>query len=110
MIKNKKQVIRLTESDLHRIIKESVNKILREESSEGVQVRPYTNNVFCVGNNSEVKFYVDRNGQFYDKNMQPTNNVACLTDYDAQQVAKELNKSVGNKFHWDMFRGGNGMF
>ena len=27
---NKKQVIRLTESDLHRIVKESVNKILKE--------------------------------------------------------------------------------
>ena len=26
-----KQVIRLTESDLHRIVKESVNKILKEE-------------------------------------------------------------------------------
>ena len=28
----KKQVIRLTESDLHRIVKESVNKLLRENS------------------------------------------------------------------------------
>ena len=30
----KKQVIRLTESDLHRIIKESVNRILKEEDYE----------------------------------------------------------------------------
>ena len=29
-----KQVIRLTESDLHRIIKESVNRILRESNEE----------------------------------------------------------------------------
>lgn len=29
----KKQVIRLTESDLHRVIKESVNKVLKENSS-----------------------------------------------------------------------------
>ena len=28
---NKKQVIRLTESDLHRIVKESVNRILKED-------------------------------------------------------------------------------
>ena len=77
-----------------------------EAQSESVQVRPYTENVFAVGNNSGVKFYVDINGRFYDKNMQLTNNVACLTDYDAQQVASQLNQAIGNKFHWDMFRGG----
>jgi len=104
-----KKLIRLTESDLHRIVKESVNKILMEAQSEGVQVRPYTENVFAVGNNSGVKFYVDRNGRFYDGNMQPTKNVACLTDYDAQQVANQLNKALGNMFHYDMFRGGNSM-
>ena len=87
-------------------MKESVNKILMEAQSEGVQVRPYTENVFAVGNNSGVKFYVDRNGRFYDGNMQPTKNVACLTDYDAQQVANQLNKALGNMFHYDMFRGG----
>jgi len=27
---NKKQIVRLTESDLHRIVKESVNKVLKE--------------------------------------------------------------------------------
>ena len=27
---NKKQIVRLTESDLHRIVKESVNRILKE--------------------------------------------------------------------------------
>jgi hypothetical protein len=32
----KKQIIRLTESDLHRIIKESVKKILRETDCAGV--------------------------------------------------------------------------
>ena len=95
------------ESDLHKIVKESVNKILMEAQSEGVQVRPYTENVFAVGNNSGVKFYVDRNGRFYDKNKQPTKNVNCLTDYDATQVAKQLNKTIGNMFHWEMFRGGN---
>ena len=104
-----KKLIRLTENDLHRIVKESVNRILMEAQSEGVQVRPYTENVFAVGNNSGIKFYVDRNGRFYDGNMQPTKNVACLTDYDAQQVANQLNKALGNMFHYDMFRGGNSM-
>jgi hypothetical protein len=102
-----KKLIRLTENDLHKIVKESVNRILMEAQSEGVQVRPYTENVFAVGNNSGVKFYVDRNGRFYDGNMQPTKNVACLTDYDATQVASQLNKAIGNMFHWDMFKAGN---
>ena len=31
-----KQIIRLTESDLHRIVKESVEKILSEEVDEGI--------------------------------------------------------------------------
>ena len=30
-----KQIIRLTESDLHRIVKEAVNKIIREEFGPG---------------------------------------------------------------------------
>ena len=101
-----KKLIRLTEQDLHRIVRESVNKILMEAQSEGVQVRPYTENVFAVGNNSGVKFYVDRKGRFYDKNMQPTRNVNCLTDYDADQVTSELNQAIGNMFHRDIFRGG----
>ena len=102
-----KKLIRLTESDLHKIVKESVNKILMEAAqSEGVQVRPYTNNVFAVGNNSGVKFYVDRRGVFYDKNMQPTRNVRCLTDYDADQVTRQLNQAIGNMFHRDIFRSG----
>jgi hypothetical protein len=32
-----KQIIRLTESDLHRIIKESVNRILRESNEEDLE-------------------------------------------------------------------------
>lgn len=34
MNNNKKQIVRLTESDLHRIIKESVNNILNEAFSD----------------------------------------------------------------------------
>ena len=104
-----KNRVRLTENDLHRIVNESVKRILMEAQSEGIQVRPYTANVFAVGNSNGVKFYVDRNGRFYDRNMQPTKNVACLTDYDASQVAHQLNKEIGNMFHWDLFRCGNSM-
>lgn len=33
--KNMKQIIRLTESDLHRIVRESIQKILREDGEAG---------------------------------------------------------------------------
>ena len=39
---NNKQVIRLTESDLHRIIKESVNKVLKEVSLKGKSGKEYS--------------------------------------------------------------------
>lgn len=35
---NKKQIVRLTESDLHRIVKESVTKILKESAYDDVYV------------------------------------------------------------------------
>ena len=41
-METRKQVIRLTESDLHRIIKESVNRILKESIMDNLnlQVEP----------------------------------------------------------------------
>ena len=36
---NMKKVIRLTESDLHRIVKESVNRILNESDGGGINGR-----------------------------------------------------------------------
>lgn len=107
------QRIRLTEGDLHRIVKESVKKVLKEyggmgrsQASTGANVKPYTSNMWVVSDNTGVRFYVDRNGNFYDSNKQPTHNVRGLTDFDAGEVAYELNKAIGNMFHWDMFRGG----
>lgn len=39
----KKQIIKLTENDLHRIIKESVNKILKEQDFQPHGYRPTSN-------------------------------------------------------------------
>ena len=41
-----KQIIRLTESDLHRIVKEAVNKILSEDGEAGVGFSPGANTTF----------------------------------------------------------------
>ena len=57
-----KKLIRLTEQDLHRIVKESVNKILMEAQSEGVQVTPYTENVFADVVTNEFRFYKSKYG------------------------------------------------
>ena len=46
MIKNRRQTIRLTESDLHRIIKESVNKVLNEDISIGSPIKKW--NYWCT--------------------------------------------------------------
>ena len=47
----KKQLIRLTEGDLHKIIKESINKILNEESPLGIwgSGEPFDWQVFVRG-------------------------------------------------------------
>ena len=81
-----KQIIRLTESDLHRIVNESVNKILNEEMQEG-KIGNFFNNfrrtvpVSNVGSkiptngngtryfyNSKTGtyYYVDENGERHD--------------------------------------------
>lgn len=109
-----KKTIILNESDLHRIINESVKRILREgfanvdprdkTRSEGAHVQQYSDNMFVVTNGSHTYFFVDRNGRFYTPNGQPTTNVRTLVDADAERVAYDLNKALGNMFHRDMFR------
>ena len=57
-----KQIIRLTESDLHRIVKESVNKIL-SEGLKGFTYDPSTGEYYDkYGNTPEY----DENGEAYD--------------------------------------------
>lgn len=57
---NKKQVIRLTESDLHRIIKESVNRILKED--EGNRL-PYPYDEY---NEFDRGMFGDEEDEYYD--------------------------------------------
>lgn len=57
---NKKQVIRLTESDLHRIVKESVNRILKED--EGNRL-PYPYDEY---NEFDRGMFGDEEDEYYD--------------------------------------------
>lgn len=100
--------MRIKKSELKEIIKESVKKVLREMGedphyTEGAMVRQYSPNILQV-TSKNCTFYVDKQGKFYDENGQPTNNVHCLCDNDASNIAHELNKKIGNMFHYDMFR------
>jgi hypothetical protein len=109
-----KQSITLNEAQLRQIIRESIMNVLSEgygnvnprdlARSEGAHVQQYSNNMFVVTNGKNTYFFVDRNGKFYAPNGQPTTNVHTLVDADAESVANELNKALGNMFHWDMFR------
>ena len=101
-----KKLIRLTESDLHRIVRESVNKVLNEAYTAGVQVRQYTNKLWQIIVGGEAVGYADATGRVFDRNMQPCRPNDCikLSDDDAATLAQELNRVLGNKFHYDMFR------
>ena len=101
-----KKLIRLTEENLHRIVRESVNKVLNEAYTAGVQVRPYTNNVLQIIVVGDTVAYADATGRVLDRNMQPCkpNDYIKLSDDDTATLAQELNRVLGNKFHYDMFR------
>ena len=97
-----KQVVRLTESDLHRIIKESVRRILREEFSEEDIVPGYVH-------------YYDAKGRQYrlDYLAQDLRNMGINVvgtgfndDYDGYvevevnfEQAKMLDRKYGSKFN-----------
>lgn len=108
-MKTNKRVVRLTESKLKNIIVEAVKAVLNEQYTEGVLVRQYANNLYQILIGGKCRAFVDNNGNLYDENMQlhngRTRDLIQLYDYDASELAHQLNQIVGNKFHWDMFRG-----
>ena len=57
----KKQLVRLTESDLHRVIKESVNQILNERVDEGPM--DFMKSVFGQGKNKTQNYVNDKVGK-----------------------------------------------
>ena len=105
-----KKLIRLTESDLHRIVRESVNRVLNETYTAGVQVRQYTNKLWQIIVGGEAVGYADATGMIYDRDMQPCSpehrpsDFIKLSEDDASTLAHELNRILGNKFHYGMFK------
>lgn len=59
-----KKLVRLTESDLHKIIKESIKKILKEESYSDLNVHNFVivlafDNIIDSAYNKLIKYYAD---------------------------------------------------
>ena len=91
-IKNMKQVIRLTESDLHRVIKESVNNILSE-----LDWKTYKTAANKIRDKKSE--YVDGEGDFWNYNERRKDDYAKKLDnsfYDLYDAARDsLEKQFG---------------
>lgn len=85
MIKNNKQVIRLTESDLHRIVKESVKRIINETYDD-----------FETNHNSLKKYSSDFD-TFLDDNSK-INNDRRNNLINAQEKQYLRNKGIRQRF------------
>ena len=88
MIKNRRQTIRLKESDLHRIVKESVNRILRESNNSGIEI---------TSDAEDVALSSDRIRQLFNK-------------YRNREISlNDLQKEIENETSWESLRlNGNG--
>ena len=63
-----KNSIRLTESQLHKVIEESVNRVLREENSQyNAGGSNYATSGIAPGDLQKVRDYVNRASQIYEQ-------------------------------------------
>lgn len=119
-----KKVIRLTESDLHKLVKESVKRILNEnmdwnskeyllndKKTSGINVKPYSNNTVLIDNSIQPFLFNIKTQQFTDEKGNVI-NPRMFNDSDASKIASDLinvlrqNYNISNApIHWDIFRG-----
>ena len=62
-----KKIIRLTESDLHRIVKESVNKILSEAKKKGYTYDPTDGRYYDEYGNAEDDYPEEEDNEKVDR-------------------------------------------
>lgn len=70
-MKNTRNKVRLTESQLHQVIKKSVSKVLKE-SSDSVATQPF-------GRDEDMMYGGDNNDSFFRKHHPWRNNPDCST-------------------------------
>lgn len=89
-----KKIIRLTESDLHKIVKESVNKVLKEEIDMG-QLEPFRNVPPhpSVPNDSEIRKQIRHLRNLIDDYEMQGKDIAPLQ----KKIATLKNKLINNK-------------
>jgi len=102
-----KKIIRLTESDLHNIIKESVNKVLRE--SEYLDAEPYDIDIFDSTYNDDFDNIMSDYSKMpdgYDDDIDPshldTDRIAMLNKNHEAEAFPYL-KGVQNNASWQAF-------
>lgn len=116
-----KQIVRIDESKLAKIVKESVKRVLKEVyyNDENYTEAPYINwygpDMISVSSSSGKfpTFYIGTDGKIYDSNQRENPSAGrVLCDQDASRVAAEINRMFRKKgqqtsIHWDMLRNGN---
>lgn len=88
MKSNRKQVMRLTESDLHRVIKESVKKVLKESGDYGIF------DAFNSNRHPEDGFYIRYNGEFYHIPQEEVANYQFLTRDGRREIIDAIRNGV----------------
>ena len=87
----KKQLVRLTESDLHRVIKESVNQILNERVDEGPM--DFMKSVFGQGKNKTQNYVNDKVGKINNSMTNAKNAVQGAYNNAKQSVQGAYNNA-----------------
>ena len=104
-----KQIIRLTESDLHQMVKESVNKILKEmDEGKFANNKPYFNNTSITGKASKGQHVPDFMNTDKDPKAIEKHNERALQHYPditgqdelaARQKELNMSKETGKPPH-----------
>lgn len=83
---NKKQVIRLTESDIHRIVKEAVNKVMNEGNENEIlrQVHSLRSNILDFTEDGYGVLYIDYDPQTNELYAGGATNSGIIRDYSIQ--------------------------
>ena len=118
-----KKVIRLTESDLHKMVKESVKRILNEKldwnsneyllndkKTAAIYVKPYSNVAVLIDNSIQPFLFNIKTQQFTDLKGNVI-NTHMFNDSDATTIANDLINVLRYRYntnieiHRDLFRG-----
>ena len=97
-----KKLIRLTESDLHRIVKQSVKKILSEGGNVGrgrFTIYPRSNSVKIVDNQLGTSYLYDFRSNSWDRNATPDFGSANISAEELQRAGVQNPQALLNSIN-----------